>query len=531
MNKKFMAISILVLFLTSISVNSCTSNVIFNTTNLYENPPTVKWECNFGGELRDYGMDILQTDDSGFITAGNYDEGDYGWILKTDAYGNVEFDKKYSNGIISHFRKILETNNGYILGGTCYPNEENIHELWVVKIDKFGNEIMSKSYGHIYYMDLFLDFTYSQDNNIILLGNTQAGNDDSSPFFVKIDQNGNEIKRVIYDRYSYDRTEDTHLFDIEPVSAGGYICSGYIQKPNSGDYDYFLLRLDEDLIEMWNSTFDAGSNIDWSYSVCESINGYILVGEFYYEKSGNPYTGLYIVKTDRYGYLSKDLKYYGIKNHASAFHIENLDDGTYLVTGETGEHLFGNFYDLLVLKIDDNLNEIWSFSHGGEYDDDGSRTKKTNDGGLIVIGTKTTDWSYFSSDEDLWIVKLTFEQTDFKPRTPSGTTSGQTGVEYTYTTSVNHPNNLDVQFGWDWDEGQEIEWTDFVSSGQTASANHVWSSDGFYIVRVKARDEYGFESEWSDPLSITMPKEKLALSNILNKIFNCLQSINLLLLN
>ena len=43
--------------------------------------------------------------------------------------------------------------------------------------------------------------------------------------------------------------------------------------------------------------------------------------------------------------------------------------------------------------------------------------------------------------------------------------------------------------------------------------NYSWESKGSYLVKVKARDslgtginDYGLESEWSDPLSVSMPK-------------------------
>jgi len=39
-------------------------------------------------------------------------------------------------------------------------------------------------------------------------------------------------------------------------------------------------------------------------------------------------------------------------------------------------------------------------------------------------------------------------------------------------------------------------------------ATHNWTERGDYEVKVKARDHYGAESEWSDPFTVTMPKSK-----------------------
>ena len=49
----------------------------------------------------------------------------------------------------------------------------------------------------------------------------------------------------------------------------------------------------------------------------------------------------------------------------------------------------------------------------------------------------------------------------------------------------------------------------FESAISIYSINHTWSKQGNYEIKVKAKDEYGATSEWSDPLSFSMPKTKL----------------------
>ena len=50
------------------------------------------------------------------------------------------------------------------------------------------------------------------------------------------------------------------------------------------------------------------------------------------------------------------------------------------------------------------------------------------------------------------------------------------------------------------------EWTSLYNSGETVETSHSWSEEGTYEIRVKAQDEYGAESDWSDPLPVSMPK-------------------------
>jgi len=88
-----------------------------------------------------------------------------------------------------------------------------------------------------------------------------------------------------------------------------------------------------------------------------------------------------------------------------------------------------------------------------------------------------------------------------KPTKPSGKTNGVWFEEYTYTSSATDPNNDQIYYLFDWDDGA----SDLVGpypSGQTAVATHAWTVLGTYEVRVKAKDEWGAGSQWSDSLTV-----------------------------
>ncbi|MBS3772709.1 MAG: PKD domain-containing protein [Candidatus Thermoplasmatota archaeon] len=95
------------------------------------------------------------------------------------------------------------------------------------------------------------------------------------------------------------------------------------------------------------------------------------------------------------------------------------------------------------------------------------------------------------------------------PSQPDGPARGRTGTAYTYTTSTADLDGDDIQYGWDWDGDRTVdEWTSFTASGDEMDAAHTWDSDGTYVVRVKARDSTGLESDWSEPLQISMPRAR-----------------------
>ena len=92
-----------------------------------------------------------------------------------------------------------------------------------------------------------------------------------------------------------------------------------------------------------------------------------------------------------------------------------------------------------------------------------------------------------------------------KPMRPSGPTSGKIGEEYTYNTSAVELDGDNIYYFFDWGDGMASEWIGPYKSGEIATASHVWGNKGSYEIKVKAKDELGHESEWSDPLAVSMP--------------------------
>ena len=99
-----------------------------------------------------------------------------------------------------------------------------------------------------------------------------------------------------------------------------------------------------------------------------------------------------------------------------------------------------------------------------------------------------------------------------KPDKPTGPAKGHIKQTYTYTATADDPDNDSLKYCFDWDDGF-LDWTDFVSSGSVVSMNHTWRNKRTYNIRVKIQDEHGLESDWSDPLSIKIPRtnERLIL--------------------
>ena len=107
-----------------------------------------------------------------------------------------------------------------------------------------------------------------------------------------------------------------------------------------------------------------------------------------------------------------------------------------------------------------------------------------------------------------------------KPDVPEGPTSGAINTEYTYTTSTTDPDGDELYYLFDWSDDTYSEWVGPYESGETTEAIHTWTEKGDYEIRVKAKDERGVQSEWSDPLPISMPKNKAINSPFLQFLEN-----------
>jgi outer membrane protein assembly factor BamB len=85
-----------------------------------------------------------------------------------------------------------------------------------------------------------------------------------------------------------------------------------------------------------------------------------------------------------------------------------------------------------------------------------------------------------------------------------GSTEGNAGTEYVYKLLSNDPDNNPVQFFIDWGDGTTDGWSYEQASGQRIWLYHTWEKEGAYIIKAKAQDVLGLESNWST-IEVTMP--------------------------
>ena len=68
-------------------------------------------------------------------------------------------------------------------------------------------------------------------------------------------------------------------------------------------------------------------------------------------------------------------------------------------------------------------------------------------------------------------------------------------------------------------------WLGPYNSGETVNVSYSWSKKGRYEVKVKSRDIHKAESEWSDPLVVNMPVDKVFFRQWLSALLNLLKTL------
>lgn len=159
-----------------------------------------------------------------------------------------------------------------------------------------------------------------------------------------------------------------HSIDLTPD--GGFVIAGYVKyhSREHRDHDVWILKVDKSGEEDWSRTFGGAS-------------------------------------TDR------------------AWAVRSIPQGRFLILGES--HSYGNDYQTLVIKLDEDGKEEWSKTMGGAGTDRGRGIHLLSDGRALLTGTAGTDSTNL---EQFWLCEITddgkiIQQQAFEHELPGGATS------------------------------------------------------------------------------------------------------------
>jgi hypothetical protein len=122
----------------------------------------------------------------------------------------------------------------------------------------------------------------------------------------------------------------------------------------------------------------------------------------------------------------------------------------------------------------------------------------SNEFSLTKMGRRAFDETkhFEGSIDDFKIIKYPGGNKQ-EPPIIEGPTEGLPGVEYEYTFTLNDPEEDEVEFLIDWDDGTKEYWRGPYTSGTKVTVSHTWDEDDRYNLRAKSRDIWD-DSHWSE---------------------------------
>ncbi|MFC1987725.1 PKD domain-containing protein [Chloroflexota bacterium] len=403
-------------------------------------PPDTEWEKTFGGSIDESAYCVEQTTDGGYIIAGNtYSYGAGLWdcyLVKTDASGNMEWEETFGGSASDYARSVEQTTDGgYIIAGTTNSYGAGGSDVYLVKTDASGNMEWEKTFGGSA-SDFGRFVQQTTDGGYIIAGATYsygAGNNDY--YLVKTDASGNMEWGKTFggsggdDGYSVQQTTD-----------GGYVITGATSSYGAGSADIYLVKTDASGNMEWGKTF-GGSASDYAFSGKQTTDGgYVITGATYSYGAG---TGdYYLVKTDASGNMEWEKTFGGSASEESSS-VEQTTDGGYIIAGGTWSYGAGDG-DYYLVKTDASGNMEWEKIIGGSDYDYAYCVEQTTDGGYIIAGET---YSYGAGEGDVYLVKVspwinTPVGSDVTVSLESGTVTFPTVTENgttTMTTSTENP--------------------------------------------------------------------------------------------
>jgi len=269
----------------------------------------MEWNRTYGGTGFDYAYSLVATSDGGYALAGYTDSfgtGNYDfWLIKTDALGNIEWNQTYGEaGLTSPFTcsLVAASDGGYVIFGTIlsFSAESTFYRL--IKTDEYGNMEWNRTYGDGNVYEPYSLVETSDGGYAIACSISPLGEEDDFWLF-KTDSFG----YIEWDRL-YGGTATDRAHSLVATSDGGYLIAGSWDCEESYNLEtgeeishgtFWLIKTDALGYMEWNQTYGEPEYM-WARSlVATSDGGYALAGST--ESFSAGWSDFWLVKTDEYG--------------------------------------------------------------------------------------------------------------------------------------------------------------------------------------------------------------------------------------
>ncbi|MBI5073133.1 hypothetical protein HZA99_04910 [Candidatus Woesearchaeota archaeon] len=203
----------------------------------------VAWEQTFGGSEYDSISSVQQTNDGGYALAGTMysfeSQGFDGLLIKTDGDGNKQWEQTFGGSDDDQIKSLQQTmDEGYVMAGYTYSSGAGGMDGWLVKTDADGNKQWEKTFGGSE-SDYIYSVQQTTDGGYVLVGYTDSfGAGESDGWLVKTDGEGSKQWEQTFGRSKY----ESGFLSVVQTTDGGYVLAGYMNSSGAGSYDSWLVK-------------------------------------------------------------------------------------------------------------------------------------------------------------------------------------------------------------------------------------------------------------------------------------------------
>lgn len=401
----------------------------------------------YGGIYLDEAHSIVQTIDGGYAIIGftsSYGPGPQYYILvKLAPTGDVSWTKVIPvepNPSFGNTPFLIQTaDGGYAIAGSTISSVFGGSAI-VIKLTSTGDMEWAKTYDQdgTEYGLVNQRIAQTADGGYVVHGMVWGfGSDGWAYSLAKLNSSGDVQWAWLYDAPQHDNGEGGFC----QTQNGSYVMVGY-SRAFGLNWDAFVIKVDNLGTWQWARAY-GGVNTDKGVQIVQTTDlGYLIAGTTSSYGAGN--SDLMIIKIDNSGDLIQWARAIGGSGDDRSVGLAKLADGGFLVTGYTQSA--GGGQDILLLKIDDAGNLLWTKTLGGADTEVVWGLTPTTDGGFAIVGMTK---SYGAGGGDLFVLKTdangnyTGCLADWSPQvmevTPSVTVATQSLINYTPRVTSSNP--------------------------------------------------------------------------------------------
>lgn len=375
------------------------------------------WSVNYGGLYNEEGMAGLPTLDGHMAVLGStfsQGSGEFDlFLVKLNHAGDTVWSRTYGGADTDYGYDIRETaDGGFILVGQTRSFGRGAADVYLVRTDSTGDTLWSQTYGGSGDEE-GRSVRVTSDDGFIICGTTDSyGAGYTDVYFVRTDSLGDTVWTK-----TVGGAGGESGFAVRQTSDGGFIAVGSTGSFGDGYSSIYAIRLDADGDSLWATTY-GGSRADFGRTVEIALDGGLLfAGKT--ASFGAGFSDAYLVRTDADGNFQWQQTYGDTKEDA-AYSIYRTMDGGYLISG-TKEVSEARKLDVYLIKTDPAGNPVWERTYGGTKSDYGMMVFQETGHDYMLVGHT---YSYTAGGSDLYIMKVEGEVTDAPDDEPVPEPSG-----------------------------------------------------------------------------------------------------------